>query len=295
MSEWVNADFLIAVSMTVAAFAGAWLLAQALASLASRWQRARTTGTAGGSLPWLWRLMLVLSAPLAAWLGPRLSLGLRERVQRELRVAEVDEVLLPQQFLAIALSLPIVVGIVTLLAGGSTIIVLLAASIVAMLPWWWLREAAARGRLEVLRELPMYLDMLTLALEAGGALSVALRISTERAPDTLLKRAFLRVQGDLRAGRSRSEALRALAERLDSPAVTALVAALIQADSSGGSLAEVLRAQSEQRLDERFARAEKAAMEAPVKMLGPLVLCIFPCTFIVLAAPIVLRFIDLSP
>jgi len=110
-----------------------------------------------------------------------------------------------------------------------------------------------------------------------------------------LQRAFMRVQGDLRAGRSRVEALKALAERLDSPAVTALVAALIQADSSGGSLADVLRAQSEQRLDERFARAEKAAMEAPVKMLGPLVLCIFPCTFIVLAAPIVLRFVDLSP
>jgi tight adherence protein C len=178
---------------------------------------------------------------------------------------------------------------------GSISTAVLSIVVVAMLPWWWLRDAANRQRVEVLRELPMYLDMLTLALEAGGALSVALKISTERAPDTSLKRAFMRVQGDLRAGRSRVEALRALAERLDSPAVTALVAALIQADSSGGSLADVLRAQSEQRLDERFARAEKAAMEAPVKMLGPLVLCIFPCTFIVLAAPIVLRFIDLSP
>jgi tight adherence protein C len=239
--------------------------------------------------------MVVLSAPLAVWLGPRLSLSLRERIQRELRVAEMDDGLLPQQFLAIALSLPLVVGLGALFAMGAIATALLAASIVALLPWWWLKEAAARQRLEVLRELPTYLDMLTLSLEAGGALSVALKISTERAPETLLKRAFMRVQGDLRAGRSRVEALKALAERLDSPAVTALVAALIQADSSGGSLADVLRAQSEQRLDERFARAEKAAMEAPVKMLGPLVLCIFPCTFIVLAAPIVLRFVDLSP
>jgi tight adherence protein C len=291
----VRADWLIAASMTVAVFAGAWLLARSVTSVAARWRVAQNETSLENSVPWLWRVMVVLSAPLALWLGPRLSLSLRERIQRELRVAEMDDGLLPHQFLAIALSLPILVGLGALISMGTITVALLAASIVALLPWWWLKEAAARQRLEVLRELPMYLDMLTLSLEAGGALSVALKISTERAPDTLLKRAFMRVQGDLRAGRSRVEALKALVERLDSPAVTALVAALIQADSSGGSLADVLRAQSEQRLDERFARAEKAAMEAPVKMLGPLVLCIFPCTFIVLAAPIVLRFIDLSP
>ncbi len=291
----VSADGLIAISMTVAVFAGAWLVARAMTSVAARWRTAQNATLSENSAPWLWRMMIVLSAPLAVWLGPRLSLGLRERIQRELRVAEIDDGLLPHQFLAVALSLPIVVGLGALMTVGTVSVALLAAAILALLPWWWLKEAAARQRLEVLRELPTYLDMLTLSLEAGGALSVALKICTERAPDTLLKRAFLRVQGDLRAGRSRVEALRALAERLDSPAVTALVAALIQADSSGGSLADVLRAQSEQRLDERFARAEKAAMEAPVKMLGPLVLCIFPCTFIVLGAPIVLRFIDLSP
>jgi tight adherence protein C len=291
----MSADFLIAISMTVAAFATAWLLARALASMAARWRDAEISSKPANPVPWLWRVLMMLSAPLAVWLGPRLSLGLRERIQRELRVAEIDDGLLPQQFLAITISLPIVSGMTTLLMSGSISMAVLSIVVVAMLPWWWLRDTANRQRVEVLRELPMYLDMLTLALEAGGALSVALKISTERAPDTLLKRAFMRVQGDLRAGRSRVEALRALAERLDSPAVTALVAALIQADSSGGSLADVLRAQSEQRLDERFARAEKAAMEAPVKMLGPLVLCIFPCTFIVLAAPIVLRFIDLSP
>ncbi len=291
----VSADGLIAISMTVAVFAGAWLVARAMTSVAARWRAAQNATLSENSAPWLWRMMIVLSAPLAVWLGPRLSLGLRERIQRELRVAEIDDGLLPHQFLAVALSLPIVVGLGALMTVGTVSVAVLAAAIVALLPWWWLKEAAARQRLEVLRELPTYLDMLTLSLEAGGALSVALKISTERAPDTLLKRAFMRVQGDLRAGRSRVEALRALAERLDSPAVTALVAALIQADSSGGSLADVLRAQSEQRLDERFARAEKAAMEAPVKMLGPLVLCIFPCTFIVLAAPIVLRFIELSP
>ena len=67
--------------------------------------------------------------------------------------------------------------------------------------------------------------------------------------------------------------------------------ATLQAESSGASLATVLRAQADQRLHERFARAEKLALEAPVKMLGPLVLCIFPCTFLVLAFPLVMRFL----
>ena len=70
---------------------------------------------------------------------------------------------------------------------------------------------------------------------------------------------------------------------------TAFVAALIQAETSGSSLAAALRAQAEQRLNERFARAEKLALEAPVKMLVPLIFCIFPCTFIVLGFPVALR------
>lgn len=155
-----------------------------------------------------------------------------------------------------------------------------------------MRDIIESRRDEVTRELPLYVDMLTLALEAGGSLSVALKVATERSPDSVLRRAFIRVQGDLRAGRSRAEALRALGERLDMPAISPLVAALVQADASGGSLASVLRAQSEQRLNERFARAEKRAMEAPVRMLGPLVLCIFPCTFLILGFPIVMRFLQ---
>lgn len=289
------ADLLIASALTIAVFAAAWLLSRVVSSAAQRWQAAEKDTLARATIPWIWRLLMLLSSPLALWLGPRVSIDLREHLQRELRVAEFDDWLSPQQFLAVCLLSPLLAATLSFLAGASATLMLLVTIGVASLPWGWLRGTANQQRIEVARELPMYLDMLTLSLEAGGALSVALKITTERSPESLLKRAFLRVQGDLRAGRSRGEALRALAERLDSPAVSALVAALIQADSSGGSLADVLRAQSEQRLEERFARAEKAAMEAPVKMLGPLVLCIFPCTFIVLAAPIVLRFIDLSP
>ena len=113
-----------------------------------------------------------------------------------------------------------------------------------------------------------------------------------RIADGALGRGFRRVRTDRSGGGSHAEALRARARRVDEPDVASLVGALVQAGSGGGSLSTVLRAQSEQRLDERFARAEKLALEAPVKLLAPLILCVFPCTFLVLAFPVVIRFLE---
>jgi tight adherence protein C len=94
---------------------------------------------------------------------------------------------------------------------------------------------------------------------------------------------------EMRAGRSRTEALQRLERRVGVAALTAAVAVIAQAEATGVSLAPVIRAQSMRGTQERFARAEKLAMEAPVKMLAPLVLCIFPCTFIVVGFPIAVR------
>jgi len=242
------------------------------------------------SLPLWMRIGAAVVAGLAGYLGPWMPLGLRESLQERLRRAGLEDELTPPQFLLIGVALGAATVLPTRLLGAPWWLVASLALMAACMPSAWLLELTAKRRDEVLRELPMYVDMLTLALEAGGSLSVALRVATERSPDSVLRRAFLRVQGDLRAGRSRAEALRTLGDRLDLPAVKPLVAALVQAEASGGSLAAVLRAQSEQRLNERFARAEKRAMEAPVRMLGPLVLCIFPCTFMILAFPVAIRF-----
>jgi tight adherence protein C len=157
------------------------------------------------------------------------------------------------------------------------------------LPGLWLRDLAASRRAELLKDLPAYLDIFTLAVEAGGSLTGALRIAVEKAPPSVLRRVLERVLADVRAGRSRMEALEAAAEHFQIPPLTAVASALIQAETAGMSLGAVLRAQAEQRLNERFAAAEKLAMQAPVKMLGPLILCIFPCTFIVIGFPIAVR------
>ena len=101
-----------------------------------------------------------------------------------------------------------------------------------------------------------------------------------------------RVLRDVRAGRTRAESLRMLGERLRMPAISNWVAAVLAAERQGSSLGPILRAQAEQRRNERFLRAEALALKAPVKMLFPLMTCIFPCTFVIVFFPVVIRVLD---
>jgi len=290
----IDAAWLIPVLALLCATSLLVLLWMTLQTGRRQWQRTRRDLPAlpRGRLPSWMRLPLPVAEFIAGPLGPLLAPALREQVYVLLRQAEVEEEIQPQQFVALGL-LHVVAGVLiaAVLWSTSPLGVVIGVALV-LLPWIWLRDASRRREWEILRDLPIYVDMLTLALEAGGALSVALRAATERMPDSPLRRGFSRVQNDLRAGRSRADALRALAQRVDAAPVTSLVAALVQAEGMGGSLSNVLRAQSEQRLNERFARAEKLALEAPVKLLAPLILCIFPCTFLVLAFPIVIRLLE---
>ena len=91
---------------------------------------------------------------------------------------------------------------------------------------------------------------------------------------------------EIQIGSSRKEALRQMADRVRQPDLKAVAYALVQADELGVSIGSILRIQSEQLRSRRFDRAEKLAAEAPVKMLGPLMLCIFPAVFIILMGPV---------
>ncbi|MFM1887081.1 MAG: hypothetical protein RL026_2238 [Pseudomonadota bacterium] len=159
----------------------------------------------------------------------------------------------------------------------------------------WRRGVRQQRELQVLKELPAYLDILTLCVEAGAALPSALRIAVEKSPESALRGLFQQVLDEIRAGRTRVEALESVARSQAIEGFTTLVAALVQAEGQGVSLGRLLRLQAEQRTAERHARAEKLAMQAPVKMLGPLILCIFPCTFVVIAVPVAARMVEVMP
>ncbi|HEY0062186.1 MAG TPA: type II secretion system F family protein [Telluria sp.] len=169
------------------------------------------------------------------------------------------------------------------------------ASMVAALagyfyPSIWLRDRLGARRKELLRALPFYLDVITLCVEAGLNMQGAMNQAVAKGPKGVLRDEIQRVLRDIRAGKGRADSLRAMSDRLNEAPVTSFTTAVIQAESMGMNLGPILRAQADQRRSERFLRAEKLAMEAPVKMLFPLIVFIFPCTFIVLFFPIVMKF-----
>lgn len=155
----------------------------------------------------------------------------------------------------------------------------------------WVRDIRKKQVDGVLRTLPSYLDFVTMAVEAGLNFSGAIEQARKKAPAGPLVIEFGIVLRDLRSGITRAKALQRMSERLEIQEVTSFVNAVVQAEKMGSSLAGVLRIQAEQRRNERFQRAEKKAMEAPVKLVGPLVIFIFPTTFMVLAFPIIMKFL----
>jgi tight adherence protein C len=158
----------------------------------------------------------------------------------------------------------------------------------------WVRDRIEARHRGVQKALPYALDLITLCVEAGLTLQSALGHAVAKGPAGPLRDEMARVLRDRRAGKTRVEALRSMSTRMRDPAIANLVSALIQSETLGMNLGPILRAQAEQRRMERFSRAEKLAMEAPVKMLFPLIAFIFPCTFIVLGFPIAIKFLRMG-
>ncbi|MCZ6460793.1 MAG: type II secretion system F family protein [Actinobacteria bacterium] len=139
-------------------------------------------------------------------------------------------------------------------------------------------------RKEMEKSLPDLIDLLVISVEAGLGFEAAMGRVTQAVPGEL-SREFTRTLQETRVGVSRHKALRALAERTDVDDLNAFVLALIQADQFGVSIARMLRVQADEMRIRRRQRAQEKAFAAPVKLVFPLVLCIFPSMFVVLLGP----------
>jgi tight adherence protein C len=155
------------------------------------------------------------------------------------------------------------------------------------LPDLWLSSKISRRQDEVVKALPDALDLLTVCVEAGLGFDAALGKLTEKW-DNDLALAFGRVLQEVRLGKTRREALRDMSYRLDVPDVTSFIAAVLQAEQLGVSMGKILRIQSDQMRIKRRQRAEQKAHQAPIKMLFPMALLIFPTIWLVLLGPAVL-------
>lgn len=240
----------------------------------------------------LWPLIEVLSHSLKWALSSKMEL----KIQKNLVSAGQDYTLTPIQFFVGKVLSSIIAFIFGLILMGmlskSNLFLPLILSLLAFYyPNLWLKEITTKRNTQILKALPFFVDLLTLSIEAGLNLSGSLQAAVERSRPGPLVTEIDRVLRDIRGGKPRMDALRDFSDRLHFTPITSFVSALIQGEKTGSSLSQILRAQSDQRRIERFLRAEKLAMEAPVKMLGPLILCIFPCTFIVLGFPIAMKFL----
>jgi len=161
---------------------------------------------------------------------------------------------------------------------------LVGAAIGYIAPEFWLgKRIAARGMAMVL-QLPDALDLLTISVEAGLGFDAALAKVVEKMEGPLVDE-FRQALAEVRMGRPRRDALRDVANRADQQPIANFVGAIVQAEQLGVPIAKVLQIQSNQLRIERRQRAEEAAAKAPVKMLFPMVGCIFPTIFIVILGP----------
>ena len=227
----------------------------------------------------------------------------RQKLRNDLALAGFESPAAPVWFVIIRFLLAVGDPLVFVLSriltskplGGSGFMlgVAIFAAIGFMAPTYFIRQRAYSRRMDLELEFPDALDLMVVCVEAGLGLDAAfIRVGEEiRESHPRIAREFGRLTEELRAGRSRAEALRAMADRCDVPGIRSFVSLIIQTDTLGASVAQTLRTYSAEMRQTRYLRAEEKAMRIPVLMTIPLVACILPVIVAALLLPPVLDFI----
>ena len=219
--------------------------------------------------------------------------------RRRLEMASAPRWLEPTMFLASRLIFGIGLGLAMFFVFSlsptispfsltSMLMVVLFSIIGFFLPNMLLNRNIRRRQKEVLNAMPDALDLLTICVEAGLGFDAAMKKVIEKW-DNMLSTAFARVLQEIQLGKLRREALRDMSDRLGIPEMDSFVAAVIQSEQLGVSLAKVLRIQSDQMRVKRRQRAEEEAHKAPIKMIIPLALLVFPSIMIIILTPAVIQ------
>lgn len=174
---------------------------------------------------------------------------------------------------------------------------LLSAAIGWILPNLWITGRMKRRQRAIVRLLPEVIDLLSLCIGAGldflGALNKVVALKAfQRQP--LIEELSMVLQ-EIKLGKRRFEALKAMAKRVNMAEVSSFTRTLVQADRMGTPIGEVLSVHSEDIRFERFQRSERAALRAPIKILLPLIFFIMPCVAIIVGGPILLQFMNQNP
>ena len=240
--------------------------------------------------------------PLAARLSGRVarlsSSNFSDRTEKRLALAGNPGEMRTADWLGIKAIVAVVVGGILFvffgLLGGNILsgiaLGLVGLGIGYIIPEFWLSGRVKKRQKLIIMQIPDALDLLTISVRAGLGFDAALGKVVEKMKGPLIDE-FRRALAEVRVGKVRRDALRDIVARTEVPPLTNFIGAIVQAEQLGVSISKVLQVQSEQLRIERRQRAEEQAAKAPIKMLFPLVGCIFPSLFIVILGPAIILII----
>ncbi|MBI3601843.1 MAG: type II secretion system F family protein [Candidatus Omnitrophica bacterium] len=164
-----------------------------------------------------------------------------------------------------------------------------------LIPEIWLHAKVRKIKAALLKDLPDTVDLLGLCVNAGLDFMMALKYVVEKSPPTVITEELKLMMQEINVGKLRRDALRDLSRKYEMPDLSTFTRTLIQADRMGTSVSEALNILSEDMRETRFRRGETMALKAPLKMLVPLLFCIFPVVALLVAGPVFLDFFHNNP
>lgn len=246
--------------------------------------------------PFATRVLSPLSGSLATTLMRLTPQAIRKMVEEKMVMAggfgglTIDGFLLVWAFFSFAFPGAMIFFTILMKMPANVVVgfSLIAFAVGVALPYVLLKQKIVTRKKHILKDLPDVLDILTVSVEAGLGFDGALAKLSEKMKGALVEE-FTRVLQEIRMGVPRRDALHALGMRCDVPDLTLFTTSLVQADQLGVSIGNVLRVQSAGMRQKRRQRAEEKAMKAPIKMMLPLVIFIFPTIFIILLGPALIQ------
>lgn len=180
--------------------------------------------------------------------------------------------------------------VVVLMQKLDPIILIVVLGLGYLIPDLYLKRKITKRKKEIIRVLPETIDLLGLCIEAGLDFTSAVKWVAEKTPSTALMEELVFVLEEIKWGKPRIQALKDMSRRLDIPEISSFVQTIIQAERMGTPVAEAFTILSEDARAQRFHRGERIALQAPIKILIPLIFCIMPVIGIVIGGPILLQF-----
>ena len=219
------------------------------------------------------------------------KIGLSERIKRKLDAAHLR--ITSEEFFNIKLLFTIVFTVLAFFAIGKVTPVMAVGVLLGyIIPDIWLNKRIANRKYMIARVLPETVDLLGLCVEAGLDFTTATKWVIEKTPLNSLTEELAFVLEEIKWGKSRTQALRDMSKRLDISEISSFVQTLVQAERMGTPVTEAFAILSEDSRLQRFHRGERFALQAPLKILIPLIFCILPVIAIIIGGPILLQFMQ---